>query len=339
MDTSNTEHGAPVSSAASARLSYKYQRLRERLRQAVIDGELSGKLPGERELAKRFNANPKTLSKALTDLAAEGVLLRSIGRGTYVKGDEPTGPLSEKWLLLTDADRLGSPFIQQLLACNAQIEVATAANDLRPSFLSQFHAVIDFRRSTPEELIRDLLVRGVSVVCIGREPSQFKVHAVLLDRAHAAATLARDFFLAGHRAVCVVCEPAEKAIFNAVRLAAERFAPHAAVSRIKPNEIASLVDNNRAAVICDGAPLAAKIVQLAKNTPLSMAAIGCLHDQPPCTGIYVDPAQVAESAAELLRNGQMHRPTTLWLTGTYIDRNTIVASPANLPQPVTALSA
>ena len=30
---------------------------------------LNGKLPGERELAKRFNVNAKTLSKALTDLA------------------------------------------------------------------------------------------------------------------------------------------------------------------------------------------------------------------------------------------------------------------------------
>src|ERR1700733_4643709 len=67
-------------------MSYKFQRLRERLRQAIASGELNGKLPGERELAKRFHVNAKTLSKALTDLAAEGLLDRSIGRGTFVKG-------------------------------------------------------------------------------------------------------------------------------------------------------------------------------------------------------------------------------------------------------------
>src|SRR5688572_29321287 len=50
-------------------LSYKFQRLREKLRQAVASGELSGKLPGERALARRFHVNAKTLSKALTDLA------------------------------------------------------------------------------------------------------------------------------------------------------------------------------------------------------------------------------------------------------------------------------
>jgi len=66
----------------SVRLSYKFQRLRERVRQAIGSGELSGKLPGERELAKRFSANAKTMGKALTDLAAEGLLDRRIGRGT-----------------------------------------------------------------------------------------------------------------------------------------------------------------------------------------------------------------------------------------------------------------
>src|SRR4051812_5036273 len=41
--------------ANATRLSYKFQRLREKLRNAVASGELSGKLPGERTLAKRFN--------------------------------------------------------------------------------------------------------------------------------------------------------------------------------------------------------------------------------------------------------------------------------------------
>src|SRR5436309_9081279 len=89
------------------RLSYKFQRLRERLREAVASGELSGKLPGERELAKRFKANPKTLSKALTDLAAEGLLDRSIGHGTYVRGSAPaTEQLANRRLILADADQL-----------------------------------------------------------------------------------------------------------------------------------------------------------------------------------------------------------------------------------------
>src|SRR5690349_6104297 len=85
-------------------LSYKFQRLRERLREAISKGELSGKLPGERALAKQFQVNAKTLSKALTDLAAEGILDRSIGRGTYVKGQTPVPTASARWLVLAEPD-------------------------------------------------------------------------------------------------------------------------------------------------------------------------------------------------------------------------------------------
>src|SRR5438105_7761525 len=63
---------------------YKYQRLRDRLRGAISSGQLTGKLPGERELARRYDANAKTINKALCDLTTEGLLVRHVGRGTFV---------------------------------------------------------------------------------------------------------------------------------------------------------------------------------------------------------------------------------------------------------------
>src|SRR5437773_4544819 len=108
QDVSNSES---QERGQDVRLSYKFQRLREKLRHAIASGELSGKLPGERQLARRFRVNAKTLSKALTDLAAEGLLERSIGRGTFVKDSSaapgtsqataPTGAASaaERWLI------------------------------------------------------------------------------------------------------------------------------------------------------------------------------------------------------------------------------------------------
>src|SRR6185369_13492243 len=103
-----------------ARLSYKFQRLRERLRQAIASGELTGKLPGERQLSRRFRVNAKTLSKALTDLAAEGLLERSIGRGTFVRGQQEAQPQAtdEKWLLICDPDQLHSPVVQAISQAN-----------------------------------------------------------------------------------------------------------------------------------------------------------------------------------------------------------------------------
>src|ERR1700710_2638026 len=103
MDSDTNETSGKSSSSKSTKLSYKFQRLREKLRAAVASGELSGKLPGERQLAKRFHVNAKTLSKALTDLAAEGLLDRSIGRGTFVKGHSPAATSQKRWLLVCDA--------------------------------------------------------------------------------------------------------------------------------------------------------------------------------------------------------------------------------------------
>src|SRR4051812_3537477 len=133
------DNAASAASAADERLSYKFQRLRERLRQAIVSGELSGKLPGERQLSRRFRVNAKTLSKALTDLAAEGLLERSIGRGTFVKGHhEPVGAAtpSEKWLLICDVDQVHSPVVQAIAQANPAAQITTDISAVRPSFIN-----------------------------------------------------------------------------------------------------------------------------------------------------------------------------------------------------------
>src|SRR5262245_54290204 len=116
MRTTMDQHDIPSTDdhGQDARLSYKFQRLRERLRSAIAPGELSGKLPGERQLSRRFRVNAKTLSKALTDLAAEGLLERSIGRGTFVRGQQAAADASteEKWLLICDPEQLHTPVVQ-----------------------------------------------------------------------------------------------------------------------------------------------------------------------------------------------------------------------------------
>jgi DNA-binding transcriptional MocR family regulator len=134
---------------STIRLSYKFQRLRERLRQAIASGELAGKLPGERELARRFNANPKTLSKALTDLAGEGLLDRSIGRGTYVKGHERPGRRPPRWMILCGQRGPAAPLLGHLLAANPDAHVIVDPASLRPSFIRQFDTVLDLDPDTP----------------------------------------------------------------------------------------------------------------------------------------------------------------------------------------------
>src|SRR5688572_28502205 len=163
MDTAPVNHASHASqpSERPSRLSYKFQRLRESLHTAITSGELSGKLPGERELAKRFRANPKTLSKALTDLAAEGLLERSIGRGTYVRGsggDSGSDKRAGRWLIIAEPHHENSALVAQLKRNHAETDVITSVASVRPSFLDQFDSVIDLAASTPETFHRNLLV-------------------------------------------------------------------------------------------------------------------------------------------------------------------------------------
>src|SRR5712691_500947 len=209
-------------------LSYKFQRLRERLRSAVASGELTGKLPGERSLARRFHVNAKTLSKALTDLAAEGLLHRSIGRGTYVR---PSGgaaadleAIPGRWLILCDPGREDSSLVRLLQQSNAEsLVTADAPGCARPSFLKSFAAVVDLAAATPEPFLRDLIVRNIPLVSINREPDVHSLNLIAADLALGAHALARDLILGGHRRLVVVETVPRSPVGRAVALAAQRY--------------------------------------------------------------------------------------------------------------------
>ena len=334
MDSVSDVVIAPVASPPSEHLSYKFQRLRERLRQAVASGELSGKLPGERELAKSFRANPKTLSKALTDLAAEGLLERSIGRGTYVKGT-PTQPIEAGLsLVLTDSSPGNALLVAALRQQNPANETVSVTSQLRPSYLDHFSSVIDLSAQTPESLLRSLTVRGMNLVRIGHEPATVRTHAVLLDTFHAATVLARQLLLAGHRHILVLEPAGEQTISSAVRLAVQRYAPSATVTVETSGSVGVVIESGATAVLCDSEPAARLILHAGASNPqlagLSIAAMGLCDGQPCCTGIYVSPAELTAAATELIGDLSLHRPTTLWLTGKTIDRGTIQAVPERL---------
>jgi DNA-binding transcriptional regulator YhcF (GntR family) len=309
-------------------MSYKFQRLRERIRQAVASGELSGKLPGERELARRFQVNAKTLSKALTDLAAEGLLQRSIGRGTFVRHSK--GEISdarEPWLLLLDSAS-DQTLVDHLKAINPQVESCLDVSSIRPSILSQFRAVVDLAAATPETLFRDLLVRGIPVVAVGKELRTYSVNSVLLDSTLGASHLTRQLVLGGHRHFLAIEERARITVADAIRQAAARYCEDCCVDACPAADVAQAVEYGATACICDSVGAATRILEtlnlagIPVPQKISVAAIGSAGQDYPCTGYFVDPRKQAEAIAEILHNGQPNRPTTLWLTGLLVDRQT-----------------
>ena len=327
----------PGTTSSQARLSYKFQRLRERLRQAITSGELSGKLPGERELAKRFNANPKTLSKALTDLAGEGLLDRSIGRGTFIKGQEPE-TRAGRWMVLCAESDQNSALVQQVLAANPNAQAVTQPLSLRPSFINQFDTVLDLNPDTPESFRRSMLIRGMALVRIGHEGGQIVTHAITPDRAHAAWKMSRDMFLAGHRRIIVVSSANDGVVADAARAAANRYGADAAIIAVTPQDTSAIVDAANTAILCDGESAGRAVAALTEQHPhltsLSIGGVGLCND-PAWSGIYTTPAELAQSAFDYLRDLQPHRPCVLHLSGQFIDRGTLrTASP--LPMALSA---
>jgi GntR family transcriptional regulator len=75
----------------------KHVRLRESLANIVRDGILKpgDQIPPEQILTQAIQLSLGTVRKALNDLAADGVLIREQGRGTFVS--QPRAPIGEVW--------------------------------------------------------------------------------------------------------------------------------------------------------------------------------------------------------------------------------------------------
>jgi Bacterial regulatory proteins, gntR family len=323
------------------RLSYKFQRLRERLREAIETGVLSGKLPGERVLARQFRVNAKTLSKALTDLAAEGLLERTIGRGTFVRGQAEEADKSlGRWLLLCKPGAECLTLGKALQEVNADSEILSDLATLRPSYLNSFTAVIDLHGNLPEVTLRDLILRSLRVILVDSLPKTYSTHSVLIDRQFCASMLTRDVIAAGYMQIYVVHEPGDTEAFEAVRAAARRTNADVRVESLAGKPIGREHVRGTPAFIGASMDIASRVANTLKamsvKVPTDAAVVGIGLDGSgadyiPCSGYVVSAAQVADSIRQLITEVQVHRPTPLWLVGASLDRGTmrVIDDPAS----------
>jgi len=64
-----------------------YVQLADILRARIASGEITARLPSERQLHQEFGLAPLTVRKAVRLLVAEGLVIVVVGRGVYVKKD------------------------------------------------------------------------------------------------------------------------------------------------------------------------------------------------------------------------------------------------------------
>lgn len=68
----------------------KYVGVKEAIIAGIRNGEISGKLPGERTLASKYSVSYMTVRRAVTELVEEGILYKDTTRGTYVSHSKMT---------------------------------------------------------------------------------------------------------------------------------------------------------------------------------------------------------------------------------------------------------
>jgi len=88
------------------------QRLYETLREDILTGTLTGKLPSIAQLSRRFGVSSNTVKKAIDHLKHYGLIYGQQGKGTFVRRQEPRGAVG----IAITADRLMNPYFYRLFS-------------------------------------------------------------------------------------------------------------------------------------------------------------------------------------------------------------------------------
>ena len=137
-----------------------YQQIKALITQSLISGEWGpgAAIPSEMELAARFGVSQGTVRKAIDELAAENIVVRRQGKGTYVAThSEETVKL--RFLRLVAADGSNELLDNKLLSCERS---KASANIARLLDIKTGSSVIEIKRlllfsSKPQILDRIIL--------------------------------------------------------------------------------------------------------------------------------------------------------------------------------------
>jgi DNA-binding LacI/PurR family transcriptional regulator/DNA-binding transcriptional regulator YhcF (GntR family) len=349
-------------------LSYKYQRLRERLRLAVKNGELCGKLPGERELARRYSANAKTINKALNDLAMEGLVLRHVGRGTYVTGSGPNRQIpampSRKFAWIAPAvDQADGKVLlaiasDLLQARGHHMEVLDGQLDefgelpdalLTPRILRQIDGVLIVGARPSRELLANLRRRHLPVVLINNHHADIRLPTVLADQSHGAFAITERCIQLGHRRIQMLLRTESLPAGSAAQAGHHAAMQYYGLRPLPPLQVDASFDwssviageHRPTALVCLSGQLAAdarqQMIEAGLDLPAQMSIAAICGPGESCaerdgiTGYASDPRRIFHWATEFIISGTpSNGPQLAIVPGKCTDRGSI-APPAERP--------
>ena len=148
IDTTNPTNASILTAHGErARADAERQRIYAKLKNAIVTGTFGedGRLPTERALAEHFGTARNTIRKTMSQLAANGLIERHVGRGTFVasqRGEAEATPAEEFNLTeLLEARLLFEPGLPDLV-----VERATGDDiALMEAYLAELHAAASWR--------------------------------------------------------------------------------------------------------------------------------------------------------------------------------------------------
>ncbi len=121
---------APIAPTVSPTFSPLYRQIKSLILQGLESGEWQPgeAIPSEAELAVRFNVSQGTVRKAIDEMAAENLLVRRQGKGTYVASHNDNDPrTSFRFLrLIPENGQLEAPQSQPLECWRAKAGIEAA---------------------------------------------------------------------------------------------------------------------------------------------------------------------------------------------------------------------
>lgn len=181
LETDGRAGDAPRSKAKASPMP-TYMRLRELLRTAIERGDYEQRrLPTDSELTERFGVSRHTVRQAMSELAAEGLIRREPGRGTFA-----TGAHNSKYVRA-----FGNVSDLMAMATDTTLKVVEALHEVRDADaarklgLTEAHVatmlIVRFRQGPPLSVSRVFLPPHVAARV---EPLSTVVdhHATVLER-------------------------------------------------------------------------------------------------------------------------------------------------------------
>lgn len=212
-----------------------FLQLRQRLRDGILDGSISGRLPSERELARQHGIAYMTARRAIDALAEERLVRRVHGQGTFVcRSDGPIVRSGNIAVLISPTIRHGAanPFYGELVAAIlAQAErrricsfVTSTGTGLLPSSADpasrlQVDGIIALGGDPEMDAALQAALAFVPVVRMNRPSSHPRMSAVRSDDHAAGRLLGAHLAARGRRRIAWIGHPSEGA---AARLAGLR---------------------------------------------------------------------------------------------------------------------